>query len=276
MIVVGGGWAIPYGIVPLNVRSTGQVATLAYDEHSYFTPANARCGGIYLEQGAVAVYDFNAASGALVPDVSGYGEPLNLAIVGGGGAWTAGGYTLGWPGVIRSTGPATKINSALAASGAFSIELWVTPAAGSASSARLLTLSANPGQRNLTLQQGSFQLNEPFLLNARLRTTAVGAGGGPALLTPADALRAGELAHLVYTRESSGATRIYINGVEVAAGTSVGTLNNWNSAYPLVLGGEADRNSHGWKGTYHLAAIYDRALTVDEIGRAYFAGPERR
>ncbi len=256
------------------VRSTGEVATLAADEHSYFTPANARCG-VYVEQGAIAVYDFNAGSGALVPDVSGYNEPLDLTITGGGGAWTTGGYTLGWPSVIRSTGTATKINTALAASGAFSIELWVTPATGSASSARLLTISSNPSQRNLTLQQGSFELREPWLIHTRLRTTASGSGG-PALLTPAGALRAGELAHIVYTRDSSGTTQIYVNGVEVAAGTSVGTLNNWNSTYPLVLGGEADRTNHGWKGTYHLAAIYDRALTAAEIDRAYFAGPERR
>ncbi len=133
--------------------------------------------------GAIALYTF-ADRGPLVRDTSGVGEPLDLPIADPASVtWLPdGGLELRHATRIASEAPATKIIEAVGASGALTIEAWVTPAnATQAGPARIVTLSRDPGERNVTLgQDGAGYL-------VRLRTTATSANGEPPIATPGGA-----------------------------------------------------------------------------------------
>jgi hypothetical protein len=81
--------------------------------------------------------------------------------------------------LIASSKPATKVSEAVKQSGAISIEAWITPAnTTQAGPARIVTISRDPGVRNITVGQkaGAYEV--------RLRTTATSANGEPALSWP--------------------------------------------------------------------------------------------
>ena len=78
------------------------------------------------------------------------------------------------------------------------------------------------------------------------------------------------LSHVVYTRSSTGAVRIYVNGTQVATGTLTGNLSSWAN-YNLALGGELS-GTRFWRGELHLVAIYSRALTAAEVRQNWLAG----
>jgi hypothetical protein len=79
--------------------------------------------------------------------------------------------------------------------------------------------------------------------------------------------------HLVYTRNTNGQTALYVNGKEQARNTIDGTLANWDPDYRLCLANELTRD-RPWLGTLHRIALFDRALTADEAGRLFAAGPD--
>jgi hypothetical protein len=78
------------------------------------------------------------------------------------------------------------------------------------------------------------------------------------------------LSHVVYTRSSTGAVRIYVDGNQVATATLTGNLSGWAS-YNLALGGELSGTRY-WRGELHLVAIYSRALTAAEVRQNFLAG----
>jgi hypothetical protein len=130
---------------------------------------------------AVALYAFGERGGDVVRDSSGAGQPLHLTIDDGGAVrWLAdGGLRIESPVLIASAEPATKLISAVEQSGAITIEAWVKPAnTTQAGPARVVSLSADPGQRNFTLGQaeGAYEV--------RLRTTSTSANGEPSLWSP--------------------------------------------------------------------------------------------
>ena len=86
---------------------------------------------------------------------------------------------------------------------------------------------------------------------------------GKTLTTPAGSLSTG-LTHLVFTRESSGAVKVYIDGVLQRSSTVKGNFSTWNKSFPLSLGNEPT-GDRPWRGEMHLVAIYNRALTLSEI-----------
>lgn len=59
--------------------------------------------------------------------------------------------------------------------------------------------------------------------------------------------------------------------------TISGDFSQWNDAFQLALGNEfnsIDGSDRAWPGEYHLVAIYDRALTKDEISQNYEFGAD--
>jgi hypothetical protein len=130
---------------------------------------------------ALALYTFEEGSGETVRDRSGRGDPVDLRIdrvqnvkwlPGGGIAVTS-------PVLIASEQPALKINRSLKAANALTIEAWVKPANLTQSGpARIVTLSRDTAERNLTLGQ------DGAAYQARLRTTRTSQNGEPALDSP--------------------------------------------------------------------------------------------
>ena len=129
----------------------------------------------------LALYTFREGSGPTVKDVSGKGAPLDLVIdspvavrwlPGGGLAVTA-------KVIVASPGPAAKLTAAVKQSGAFTLETWVKPAdATQTGPARIVTLSKDPSNRNVTLGQGA------TAYEVRFRSSTTSANGEPSLWSP--------------------------------------------------------------------------------------------
>jgi mono/diheme cytochrome c family protein len=219
-----------------------------------------------LTSGLQAQYDFSG-TGALVKDGSGVGEPLNLVIASAGAVRRSpGGLEIRSGTVIRSEKPASKIIDAVRASGETTIEAWIRPAkADQSGPARIVTLSKDPNERNFTLAQDGDRFD------ARFRTTQTSANGIPSLASPAKSLSA-ELTHVVYTRNSAGQARIFVNGKRVVEKAVAGSLSNWDSSFRLALGNELT-SDRPWLGTFRLVAIYSRRLSTAEVEQNFKAGP---
>jgi hypothetical protein len=211
-------------------------------------------------------YDFASTSGAVVKDRSGIGKPLDLRIADAKAVRrVAGSLEIRKATIIRSDKPPSKIIEAVRKSSELTIEAWIQPANTTQNGpARVVTLSKNPNERNFTLGQ------EKTLYEVRMRTSRTSTNGMPSTSTPNRSL-ATRLTHVVYTRDRGGRTRIYLNGKQSATASVLGDTRTWNNQFRFALGNELD-GSRPWLGTFHLVAVYSRALTLSEVQRNFKAG----
>lgn len=221
-----------------------------------------------------ALYTFREGKGGVVHDVSHAGAPLDLQIPADPTVrWNAKGLMLVAPTLVASAAPATRIVQACKASNEVSLEVWFRPAvaAPAGKDGRILTLSGDFMNQNLMLGQDEMKgpVRSYFV---RLRTSATDAVGKPSLPTP-DGTASLKPTHVVYARSASGAAVLYVDGNESSRATVAGTLASWNDAYRIGLGNEFG-SDRAWLGEYHLAAIYSRALTADDVKQNFKAGPE--
>lgn len=217
--------------------------------------------------GLQVLYDFSG-TGPVVEDRSGVGKPLNLRI-GNMSAVVRAKQSLEihGPAEVRSAGPATKVIDAVKRSKELTIEAWIRTAnQRQQGPARIVTLSKNTVDRNFTLGQenGSFDV--------RFRTSSTDANGLPSLATPENTAVT-KLTHLVYTRSRTGQARLYLNGEEASRRDVKGSLSSWQSGFRLALADELT-GSRPWQGTFHLVAIYSRAVNGSEVRRNFKAGHE--
>ncbi len=214
----------------------------------------------------LALYDFQSDAGRLVRDRSGVGQALNLRIEEPRNVRRASGsLEVRKKTLIRSEEPAAKIIQAVRRNGEISIEAWLTPASLDQSGpARIVSISGNSSNRNVTLGQDGEQFD------VRLRTGDTSNNGLPSLSSPKKSLRP-SLTHVVYTRDRRGQAKLFINGKPSAKRTISGKTANWAKAYRLALANEFSKD-RPWLGTYHLVAIYGRALSLDEVTQNYEAG----
>ncbi len=216
--------------------------------------------------GLLVLYTFEQAVDDLVEDQSGVGEPLNLHVEQSRGlVWRGSALTVTSSSRLTSVEPARKIVEAVRLSGSLTIEAWITPNdALQNGPARIVTLSADPLQRDFTLGQEGSQFD------VRLRTSATNENGIPSTSTAVDSVRA-ELMHVVFTRNADGAARFFLNGEQTIETQVVGDLSNWTSDFQLSLANEWT-DDRPWLGELHLVAIYGRALSPDEVAGNYSAG----
>ncbi|MBO56224.1 MAG: hypothetical protein CMO62_00600 [Verrucomicrobiales bacterium] len=237
---------------------------------SLFLAALARPLGAWAAErsaeGLVVLYDFRLAKGSIVRDRSGAGQPLDLKIENpknvrrSEGALEVRGKTL-----IHSDKPATKITEAVRRTGEITVEAWVRPANTKQSGpARIISLSGNSSQRNVTLGQEGNQFD------ARFRTTDTSGNGLPSLSSQVRSLSL-RLTHVVYTRNRLGLARLFVNGKLSGDKTVGGKLSNWDKSFMLGLANELTKGRH-WLGTYHLVAVYSRDLSKKEVAEHYKAG----
>ncbi len=219
-------------------------------------------------KGLVALYDFEEGEGAVVKDVSGVGEPLNLEIKEPDDVrWVAGGLSIEKNTLVSSDVAPAKIIEACRLTNAITIEAWIKPAnTTQGGPSRIVALTKNPLQRNFTLGQqgGSYDV--------RLRTTATGENGAnPSFSTQGGV--ATQLSHVVYTRDEKGTAAVYINGSLTKTGPIRGSLSNWADDMQFALANEFT-SARAWLGELHLVAIYNRALPAADVVRNHAAGPE--
>ncbi len=222
-----------------------------------------------VRNGLQVLYTFTEGAGDTVRDSADAGEPLHLEIADSAAVrWSDAGLTIQSSTLIAADQPPARLIDAVRRSQSITLEAWITPAnTTQAGPARILTLSNSISARNFTLGQDANRYE------VRFRHKRTDANGHPAVSSPAGSL-ATRTSHVVYTREASGTTRLYIDGDEVARmdSSSPSDLSNWESGFKLALANEHSRD-RTWLGTLHLAAIYDRALTQDEVRQNRAAGP---
>jgi len=217
-------------------------------------------------EGLLALYDFSGTDGMTIRDRSGIEPALDLkikdskAVSRNPGVLKVHGETQ-----IRSVKAATKILNAVRQSGEITVEAWIHPENTTQSGpARILSISKNTSERNFTLGQDGNKLD------ARLRTTRTSKNGMPSTVSPKGSLQA-QLMHVIYTRNRSGNAFIYINGKQATKKNVAGKPSNWDGSLHLALTNETSRN-RPWKGSYHLVALYGRALSESEIQANFKAG----
>jgi hypothetical protein len=215
----------------------------------------------------VVLYDFEEGAGTTIRDRASAAPPLDLRIETPRVVrWRPGAIAIDGSAAIASAAPATKIFEAVAKRGEISIEAWLKPANSSQSGpARIISVSADPGHRNFTLGQDGSRYD------IRLRTEKTGENGVPSLVTGEGVLST-ELAHIIYTRDAAGKATIFVNGKESTAAEVAGSLANWDGNLRLLLANERT-GDRPWHGELHLAAVYERALSADEVAQNFQAGP---
>ncbi len=217
-----------------------------------------------VERGLIVLYDFSKESGLTIHDRAGRGAPLDLTIEDGSGRVVQGALVIEAASSIVSAQPAVKFLEAVKKSNELSVEAWLKPVNGSqAGPARILTISADTGQRNLTLGQ------EQDAYDVRLRATGSDRNGMPSTTTPKK-LAESKLTHVVYTRDAQGTATIFVDGKQVTQKSVGGNLGNWDATYRLALANELSKD-RPWLGELHLVALYDRALTAAEVQQNFAA-----
>ena len=167
--------------------------------------------------------------------------------------------------LIASQRPATELSQAIMETGEATIEAWVQPATlDQTGPARIVTLSRDPAVRNFTLGQDG----DRYIV--RFRTSDTDPNGTPSLDSPEGAATT-ELAHVLYTRAADGTVRLYVDGREVATREVTGDLAVWSDEFRLGLANELTRD-RTWLGVIRRVAIYDRALSPEEVAQNFAAG----
>lgn len=83
-----------------------------------------------------------------------------------------------------------------------------------------------------------------------------------------------DLTHVVYTRDADHNAAIYINGEHAVDGRVPGDFSNWNDSFRMALGNELS-GDRPWLGEFHRVALYNRALTPEQIQANHEARQER-
>ena len=219
-----------------------------------------------VDQGLRALYQFARGRGDTVRDASesGWGtdvhieDPSNVR-------WQADGLAIHTQTRIAAKKPSRRLTEALQKTGEITVEAWVTPEnSQQAGPARIVTLSKGTSNRNFTLGQDADRYE------LRLRTTETDANGLPSIASPSGTAVMGPT-HLAVTRSKLGDTTFYLNGREVSKGEAEGDFGSWEDGFTLALANEST-GDRGWLGTLHLVAIYDRALSTDQVQQNHAAG----
>jgi len=227
-------------------------------------------GGGRVDAGAIAKWDFSEGSGLIAGDSSGVNPQMQLTL-NNGVSWVGGNGLQFQSGGRAQANTATskKLSDKIKVSGAYSVEAWVASAnVTQEGPARIITYSANNDERNFTLGQTLYNYN--FL--HRSGTTD---GNGEVALSTADDdedLQA-TLQHVVITFDPIAGRRIYVNGTWTGDIDTVdgGSLSGWDDSFAFILGNETT-GDHQWEGILRFVAVYDRALTQDDITKNFAAG----
>ena len=220
-------------------------------------------------EGLRALYLFDEGDGTVVSDTSGVDSPLDLTIQDPlNVTWEVGALRIDASTLVASSAPADKISSTCKAGDEVTVEAWVSPGNDTQGGpARIVTISEGSADRNFTLGQTQTSYN------FRVRSTASGSNGEPAGYTQPGDVRPGSLTHVVATRGADGERRMYVDGLLRGINRVDGDFSGWIEGWSLGLANEVGTD-RTWLGTYHLVAVYCRALDGSEVARNFVAGSQ--
>ncbi len=230
-------------------------------------------GGNRYDTGVIGKWQFKEGAGTVADDTSGVDPALNLTLA-GDTSWVGGWGVRFGPngGEARGGAASRKLYDLIKSGGEYSVELWAAPANVTQEDAFMASYSGGTAARNFTLSQRAYQY-EMFA-----RSSATDADGAPALLTnDADRDAQASLQHVVLTYDPVNGRRLYVNGnftgdMDAEKG---GTVGNWDDTFVFLLGNETSGNRK-WQGTIRFAAVFNRALTQDQIQQNFAAGVGER
>ena len=226
-----------------------------------------------MTDGLVVLYDFNEGSGIVVHDKSNV-EPfadleiLDLLKV----EWVSGYNGIKFTEIgsaIRSGSAPSKLYESITATNELTVEAWVTPASLSQKGpVRIVVMSEGTHVDQVNFHLGQSRTAASFRLRTvchSRNTTSV-----PDAFADTDSPR-----HVVVTFDGVS-PHMFFDGEaqdlpESLRGDYRGDFSDWDPGYPLVIGNEATLD-RPYLGTIHLIAIYNRALSSDEIKHNFAVG----
>ncbi len=211
--------------------------------------------------GLVARWDFDDLSDKVgEADLSIQGDPFRATLLSPRGLRLSG-ATVGNP-------DTTGLSSALIASNAFTIELWLEPKTASQDDAIIVGLIGADG-RNFSLHHDGERAI------ARLRTSDGGLhysrSRGVEPLEIGEAFKA-EVSHYVWTYDGTQ-TELWIDGKNRGTMPLPGGLNTWETNFDFAFGSAGD-NGENWNGDILFASIYERALRPEEVAHHFALGSQ--
>jgi Concanavalin A-like lectin/glucanases superfamily len=260
-----------------NVVPTSVDPNLVTSKATTLYEGTIASGGNRYESNVIAQYEFKTGqtcgtsiTGACATayDTSGVDPAMDLTL--SGNVQWFGGWGLNFAGgkAQASTASSAKLAALINATGEYSIEAWVAPGNVVQEDMRIVSYSAGLMQRNFNVGQTMY--NYDFFN----RSTNSDENGNPQLSTPdaAEVLQA-TLQHVVVTFDPAAGRRVYVNGELAASLDPVpgGLLTDWDDTYAFVLGNEVS-GDRMWAGVIRLVAVYNRALTPEQIMQNYEAG----
>ena len=225
-------------------------------------------GGNRYSANIIGLWEFKTGRGSVAYDTSGVDPALDLTLsgdvtwVGGWGINVRSGKAQG------STAASKKLHDLIGATGEYSVEAWVAPGNVAQEDSRIVSYSGGTTSRNFTLGQTLYSYD---FYN---RSTGTDQNGDPKLTTSdADEDLQATLQHVVATYDPVNGRRIYVNGefTEDADPSAGGTLSDWDDTFAFVLGSEVSGDRQ-FQGVFRLVAVYNRALTPQQIQTNFQAG----
>jgi len=220
-----------------------------------------------INSGLVLFYDFQATDAEDIEDSSGLGEASDLRIRRAEAVRRSPGQLdlIGTAGVQSRDAPA-KLADLVRIAGEITVEVWIIPSdVEQTGPATILTISDGRDERNFILGQDGDRYS------ARFRTSLTDRDGVRRLDTPSGTVKV-EPTHLVYTRDRTGLTRLYVDGEQASEQMLTGGVSDWEKVR-VTLGYEP-RFETPWLGAYQLVALYGRDLSPDEVAVNFRSGAE--
>ncbi|MCC7451492.1 MAG: hypothetical protein IT324_29050, partial [Anaerolineae bacterium] len=220
------------------------------------TPVPASYPNTILADGPISYWRLGETGGTTAADVMG----VNPGTI-------TGGVTLGVTGALASDGnPAMRFNGSnsyvnvphnavLNIKGDITLEAWANPAV-------LNSLD------RMIVHKGGYQYRLG-LNNSNKWYGRVYISGSPYDVVAPTTAAVGRWDYIAMTRSGSTLT-LYINGVAVATGTASGSLVTTSNA--LAIGRKGSLSEAYFNGAIDEVAIYNKALTADQIAAHYNAG----
>ena len=207
-----------------------------------------------LAQGLVGYWLFNEGSGNTLVDYSPYGNHGTLTNMDAATDWVAGenGYALDFDGAGANVVVPHSASTTLG-TGDFTIIAGVTERAATTSFPAMI------GKGDAGLDEWMLRAGSSGWLNF------YGAGGA-INVTSAVVFVLGEYTVVAVTRAGALCT-LYKNGTVI--GKDATSTANLDTTKALTIGGANNAVNRWWNGLIETAAIYNRALTADEVAQLY-------
>lgn len=290
-----------------NEESDTLIFSTAKAAHKFQMDAIGKLSKIVVELGqpydrwaqVQGVYTFDGITGDIAThDISGQGAP-SLYFRGDknfidkpnepyAATWKDRGIALNGGVLASENGIDNTVVDAILQTESFSVEMWITPQkANHKNNAWIFSFTGKTVGTNypynFNLGQGPWhtEIDHPSsFAKARFRFPPLGKHPGirsweHPLESPANSFKEKQM-HLVYSCGKDGMQRIYLNGIQVVERHNPDYLNIWGGNLRMIVGSDIPHMTAGniykgrpWKGEVHHLAIYNRALTGEEVNLHY-------